>query len=111
LITETTGAGHDRGRRLSHITFRTVDLPRRNQGSPGGDRDALIKARQSVAGRFGFILGCVAAVAAATINLYRAPRPFSLASVALAVLMAALNIPFGIALGLLGERITRPPQR
>jgi hypothetical protein len=87
-----------------------VDHPRQPQRSPDRDRDALIKTRQSVAGRFGFVLGCIAAVAAAAINLYRAPRPFSLASVALAVLMAALNIPFGIALGLLGERMTRPPQ-
>jgi O-antigen/teichoic acid export membrane protein len=71
----------------------------------------LIKARQNTAGRFGFILGCIAAVAAATINLWRAPRPYSTASVALALLMAALNIPFGIALGLFGERITRPPER
>jgi len=87
-----------------------VDSPRQHREPPRGDRDALIKARQNVAGRFGFILGCIAAVAAATINLWRAPRPFTLASVALAVLMAALNIPFGIALGLLGERITRPPE-
>jgi len=55
-----------------------VDRPRRQQRSPNGDRDALIKARQNLAGRFGFILGCIAAVAAATINLWRAPRPFSL---------------------------------
>jgi hypothetical protein len=79
----------------------------RNEPPRGGD-DQQIKARQSVAGRFGFILGCVAAVVAATINLWRAPRPFTVASVALAVLMAALNVPFGIALGLLGERLTRP---
>jgi hypothetical protein len=50
-------------------------------------------------------------VAAAALNLWRAPRPFTPAAVVLAVLMAALNIPFGIALGLLGERITRPPER
>jgi len=87
-----------------------VDRPRRQQRSPNGDRDVLIKARQNLAGRFGFILGCIAAVAAATINLWRAPRPFSLTSVALAVLMAALNIPFGIVLGLIGERITRSPE-
>jgi len=86
-----------------------VDRPRRSQRSPN-DRDALIKTRQNVAGRFGLTLGCIAAVLAATINLWRAPRPFTPASVALAVLMAALNIPFGIALGLLGERITRPPE-
>jgi len=87
-----------------------VDRPRNRQRpeSPRAPNDADAKARQSLAGRFGFVLGCIAAVAAATINLWRAPRPFTLASVALAVLMAALNIPFGIALGLLGERITRP---
>jgi hypothetical protein len=68
----------------------------------------MIKARQSAAGRFGFILGCVAAVSAASINLWRTPRPLVFTSVALALLMAALNIPFGIALGLLGERFTRP---
>ncbi|MEP6494340.1 MAG: hypothetical protein ABJF01_16775 [bacterium] len=72
-------------------------------------RDAEIKARQNAAGRFGFVLGCVAAVAAIALNLWRAPEPWSLASVALAVLMAALNIPLGIALGLLGEKATRPP--
>ncbi len=82
--------------------------PPESPRAPRGENDAQIKARQSLAGRFGFALGCVAAVAAATINLWRAPRPFTLASVALAVLMAALNVPFGIALGLLGERMTRP---
>jgi len=87
----------------------TNPTPRRNAPSRK-DRDALIKARQNLAGKFGFILGCIAAVAAAAINLWRAPRPFTLAAVALAVLMAALNIPFGIALGLLGERFTRPPE-
>ena len=88
----------------------TNPTPRRNAPSRK-DRDALIKARQNLAGKFGFILGCIAAVAAAAINLWRAPRPFTLAAVALAVLMAALNIPFGIALGLLGERFTRPPEQ
>jgi hypothetical protein len=87
-----------------------VDRPRRDQRPPSGDRDALIKTRQNIAGRFGFVLGCIAAAAAATINLWREPRPLSLASIALAVLMAALNIPLGIAMGLLGERITRPPE-
>lgn len=86
-----------------------MDRPRQHQRPPH-DRDVLIKTRQNVAGRFGFVLGCIAAIFAATINLWRAPRPFTLASVALAVLMAALNVPFGIALGLLGERITRPPE-
>jgi hypothetical protein len=69
--------------------------------------DSEIKDRQNLAGRFGCILGCIAAVAALAINLWRSPRPFSLQSILLAVLMAALNIPLGIALGLLGERFTR----
>jgi hypothetical protein len=108
-------AGHDRGRPSLHISFLGVHSPRNRQHResprpPRGDDDSQIRARQSLAGRFGFTLGCIAAVAAASINLWRAPRPFTLASVALAVLMAALNVPFGIALGLLGERLTRPRQ-
>jgi len=73
------------------------------------ENDAELKARQNIAGRFGFVIGCIAAVAALTINLWRAPRPFSVWSIVLAVLMAALNVPLGIALGLLAERITRKP--
>jgi hypothetical protein len=72
------------------------------------NREAVIKARQDVAGRFGFILGCIASIAAVSINLYRTPRPYELVPMALAVLMAALNMPIGIGLGLLGERVTRP---
>jgi len=72
------------------------------------DREAIVKARQDTAGRFGFILGCLASVAAVSINLYRAPRPYSFVALAFAILMAALNMPIGIGLGLLGERITRP---
>ena len=72
--------------------------------------DREIKARQHIAGRFGFVLGCVAAVAAIGINMWRAPRPWTLSSISLAVLMAALNIPLGIGLGLLGERLTREPR-
>jgi hypothetical protein len=84
-----------------------MDLPRRTP-----EYEAQVKARQNVAGRFGFILGCIAAAIALGINLTRAPRPFSLVSLALAVLMAALNMPLGIVLGLLGERVTRPrPKR
>ena len=83
-----------------------MDLPRRKP-----EDDPRIKARIDAAGRFGFTLGCVAAVAAVTINLIRAPRPYSLLSLVLAVLMAALNIPFGIVLGLLGERLTRPKDK
>ena len=76
----------------------------------GGDREKLIKARKSVAGRFGFILGCIAAIVAVSINLYRAPRPMTVSSTVLAVLMAALNVPLGIAFGLLGEVMTRPDE-
>jgi hypothetical protein len=72
------------------------------------DREKQIKARKSVAGRFGFILGCIAAIVALSVNLYRAPRPLTLSSVMLASLMAALNVPLGIAFGLLGERLSRP---
>lgn len=68
---------------------------------------AEIRARQNAAGRFGFVLGCIAAVIAASLNIYRAPRPLSALTVALAVLMAALNIPLGIAFGLIGERLSR----
>ncbi len=69
-------------------------------------RHREIKARQSAAGKFGFALGCVAAIAALLINLSRAPRPLATTTVVLAVLMAALNVPLGIAFGLLGERLT-----
>ena len=72
--------------------------------------DREIKVRKNIAGRFGFVLGCIAAVAAIGINMWRAPRPWTLSSVTLAVLMAALNIPLGIGLGLLGERLTRAPR-
>jgi len=71
---------------------------------------ALIKARQDAAGRFGFGLGVLAAVTALAINLWRAPRPFTWQTIVVATLMAALNVPLGIAFGLLGERMTRPPQ-
>ena len=71
------------------------------------DREAEIKARQNTAGRFGFVLGCATALVALSINLWRAPRPWSWDAVALAVLLACLNIPLGIALGLLAERISR----
>ncbi|HEX3865771.1 MAG TPA: hypothetical protein VHV78_03430 [Gemmatimonadaceae bacterium] len=70
--------------------------------------DADVRARQSVAGRFGFILGCIAGVAAIALNLWRMPRPWTPLGIVLAILMAALNVPLGIALGLLGERFTRP---
>jgi hypothetical protein len=79
-----------------------MDIPRRTP-----EDDAHIKARQDVAGRFGFILGCIAAAVALVIDMMRAPRPLTFISLALAVLMAALNLPLGIILGLLGERATR----
>jgi hypothetical protein len=71
---------------------------------------ALLKERQNTAGRFGFALGCCTAIVAITINLWRAPQPWTWGSIALAVLMAALNVPLGIGLGLLSERVTRPPR-
>ena len=69
--------------------------------------DERVRARKDIAGRVGLILGCIAAAIAAVINLSRAPRPLTLTIVLLAVLMAALNIPLGIAFGLLGERMSR----
>jgi len=71
------------------------------------DTNAEIRARQNAAGRFGFTLGCVAAVLALALNLYRAPRPLDVMTIVLAVLMAALNIPLGIAFGLVGEKLSR----
>lgn len=75
---------------------------------PNPERDAAVKARQDLAGRIGFIFGVTAAVAAVTIIIVRAEQPFTLLSFATAVLMAALNMPIGIMLGLFGERVTRP---
>ncbi len=72
------------------------------------NREREIRARQSAAGRFGFVLGCIAALVALGINLYRAPRPLTITSALLAALMAALNMPLGIVFGLVGERISRP---
>lgn len=70
-------------------------------------RDAEIAARKQLAGRIGFWMGCIAALAAVAINLVRAPRPLSTMLVAAIVLVAAINIPLGIAMGLLGERLSR----
>jgi hypothetical protein len=70
-----------------------------------------LQARRQTGGRIGFAMGCVAAVVAAAINLYRAPRPITAGIGALIVLIAALNIPLGIAVGLLGERLTRRLQQ
>jgi hypothetical protein len=73
----------------------------------GDAKSPLVQARKQIAGRIGFGMGCVAAIVAGVINFLRAPRPLSFGIVLLIVLMAALNIPIGIALGLLGERVTR----
>ena len=40
-------------------------------------QDPALRARRQMAGRVGFIMGCIAAVVAATINFVRAPRPLS----------------------------------
>ena len=74
-------------------------------------QDPQLKARRQMAGRVGFIMGCIATIVAATINFVRAPRPLSPGIGLLIVLVAALNIPLGIAIGLLGERLTRRVQR
>ena len=73
--------------------------------------DPELKARRQTAGRIGFIMGCIAAIVAATINFVRAPRPLSAGIALLIVLIAALNIPLGIGIGLLGERLSRRVQR
>ena len=73
------------------------------------ENEALIKARQNTAGRFGFVVGCCAAVGALSINLWYTARPWGWPSILVAVLLAALNIPLGISLGLLTERMTRTP--
>ena len=70
-----------------------------------------LKARRQTAGRVGFIMGCIAAIVAAAINFVRAPRPLSPGIALLIVLVAALNIPLGIGIGLLGERLSRRAER
>ena len=69
--------------------------------------DDEIEGRRSASGRFGFILGCVAALLAFGIELFVAPKPLQPMTILTAALMAALNVPFGIVLGLVGERLTR----
>jgi hypothetical protein len=69
--------------------------------------EAEIEARKGAAGRFGFILGCVATVLAFGIELFVAPKPLLPMTIVTAGLMAALNVPLGIVLGLIGERMTR----
>lgn len=78
--------------------------PTRSPPPPSADS---IKGRRQIAGKFGFILGCIAAVAALAINLWRAPKPLSIVAIVIGVLMSALNVPLGVAFGLLGERLTR----
>lgn len=73
--------------------------------------DPQVLARRQTAGRVGFAMGCVAAIVAAVINFLRAPRPVTPGIAALIVLVAALNIPLGIAIGLLGERVSRRVER
>jgi uncharacterized membrane protein len=73
--------------------------------------DTVLRARRQTAGRVGFAMGCVAAIVAAIINFLRAPRPISAGIALLIVLVAALNIPLGIAIGLLGERLSRRGER
>ena len=75
--------------------------------SESGER----RARKQTAGRVGFAMGCVAAVVAAGINFARAPQPITLGVGLLIVLVAALNIPLGIAIGLVGERLSRRAER
>ena len=70
-------------------------------------RTAQWQARKQTAGRVGFAMGCVASVVAAAINFMRAPRPVTPGIALLIALVAALNIPLGIAIGLLGERLSR----
>ena len=69
------------------------------------------RARKQTAGRVGFAMGCVAAVVASAINFARAPQPITLGVGLLIVLVAALNIPLGIAIGLVGERLSRRAER
>ena len=70
-----------------------------------------LRSRRQAAGRVGFIMGCIAAIVAATINFARAPRPLSAGIGLLILVIAALNIPLGIAIGLLGERLSRRVER
>ena len=69
--------------------------------------DEETKRRVDVAGRFGFVLGLVAAILAFAISTFRAPKPMSGLAILTAALMAAINVPLGIAMALLGEKLTR----
>jgi hypothetical protein len=70
-----------------------------------------IDDRINAAGRFGFVLGCIAALLAFGILMFRVPKPVGFLTVLTAGLMAAMNIPLGIAMGLIGERMTRNTPR
>jgi hypothetical protein len=74
-------------------------------------RAAELHARRQTAGRVGFAMGCVAAIVAAIINFTRAPRPIGFGVGLLIVLVAALNVPLGIAIGLLAEKMSRRKER
>ena len=80
-------------------------------GTGSKPKTSEFQARKQTAGRVGFAMGCVAAVVAAAINFTRAPRPITIGIALLILLVAALNIPLGIAVGLVGERLTRGAQR
>ena len=69
--------------------------------------DEEVERRIDSAGRFGFTVGCVAAVLAFGISMFRAPKPISSLTILTAALMAAINVPLGIAMALLGEKMTR----
>jgi hypothetical protein len=73
--------------------------------TPPADEEA--RRRVDMAGRFGFVLGLVAAILAFAISVFRAPKPLSGLAVLTAALMAAINVPLGIAMALLGEKLTR----
>jgi predicted phage tail protein len=73
--------------------------------------DEDVERRIDAAGRFGFILGSVAAVLAFGISMFHAPKPISGLAVLTAALMAAINVPLGIAMALVGEKVTRNRDR
>jgi hypothetical protein len=75
---------------------------------PNPERDAQIRYRQQVAGKFGFIIGCAAAIIAVTLNFYWNGLPADFVGLAFYVLIAALNLPIGIGIGLLFEKWSRP---
>ena len=54
--------------------------------------DEEIESRKALAGKFGFVLGCIAAVFAFGIELFIAPKPLSGLTVLTAGLMAAINV-------------------